>query len=57
MFFAWTKQFFIATGLFALVLTGQTLNIAAKEKHTAEKALKEAQRTVRVTTTSQIQFN
>ena len=57
MIFAWTKQFLMATGLFALVVTGQTVNLVIKEKRLAEKHLEEAQRTVRVTTVSQIHFN
>ena len=57
MIFSWTKQFLMATGLFALVLTGQTINMVAKEKRITEKALEDAPRTVRVTTASQLQLN
>ena len=57
MIFAWTKQFLMATGLFALVVTGQTVNMVIKEKRLAEKHLEEAQRTVRVTTGTHINFN
>ena len=57
MIFAWTKQFLMATGLFALVLTGQTVNMVMKEKRIAEKALEDASRTARVTTASQIRLN
>lgn len=49
MIFSWTKQFFVATGLFALIFTGQTINLVLKEKRLAEKHLEEAHRTVRVT--------
>lgn len=48
MIFAWTKQFLLATGLFALVLTGQTLNMVVKEQHVAKKQLKDSYRTVRI---------
>jgi uncharacterized membrane protein len=54
MVFAWTKQFLMATGLFALVLTRQTVNMVVKEKRIAETALKDAHRTVSITTVSQI---
>lgn len=57
MFFSWTKQFLIATGLFALVLTGQTVNMVVKEKRIAEKALEDTSRTARVTTAGQIYLN
>ena len=57
MIFAWTKQFLMATGLFALVVTGQTVNLVMKEKRLAEKHLEEAQRTVRVTSGSQYHLN
>jgi len=49
MIFAWTKQFLMATALFAVVLTGQTVNMVMKEKSIAEKALNDAPRTARVT--------
>ncbi len=52
MIFAWTKQFLMATGFFALVLTGQTVNMVMKEKRLSEKQLDEAYRTVRITKTS-----
>lgn len=52
MMFAWTKQFLLATGLFAVVLTGQTVNMVMKEKRIAEKQLEVANRTVRVTTST-----
>jgi hypothetical protein len=54
MVFAWTKQFLMATGLFSLVLAGQTVNMVVKEKRIAETALKYAHRTVCKTTVSQI---
>ncbi len=57
MIFAWTKQFVMATGIFALVLTGQTVNMVLKEKRLAEKQLEEAARTVRVTTAAQYHYN
>ncbi|MBA2405738.1 MAG: hypothetical protein H0V66_13255 [Bdellovibrionales bacterium] len=57
MIFSWTKQFLMATGLFALVLTGQTINMVVKEKRTAEKALEVAPRSVRVTTANLNQLN
>ena len=57
MFFSWTKQFLLATGLCALVLTGQTINMVVKEKRITEKALEDARRTVHVTTASQLQLN
>ena len=57
MIFAWTKQFMMATGLFALVLTGQTVNRVVKEKRIVEQALEDAPRTVRVTTASQLHLN
>jgi hypothetical protein len=57
MIFSWTKQFLMATGLFALVLTGQTINMVVKEKRITEKALEDAPRTVRVTSASQLQLN
>jgi hypothetical protein len=57
MIFAWTKQFLMATGLFALVVTGQTVNMVVKEKRIAEKHLEEAHRTVRVTTGNQYDLN
>jgi len=49
MIFAWTKQFIMATGFFALILTGQTVNMVMKDKQLSEKQLNEAHRTVRVT--------
>ena len=52
MIFAWTKQFLMATGFFALVLTGQTVNMVMKDKRLSEKQLDEAHRTVRVTQTN-----
>jgi hypothetical protein len=57
MIFAWTKQFLVATGLFTLLVTGQTINMALKDKHLAEKRLEEAARTVRVTKGSQFHLN
>lgn len=58
MIFSWTKQFLVATGFFALVLTGQTVNMVVKEKRMAEKQLKEASRTVRIpSATNHIRFN
>jgi len=57
MIFAWTKQFLMATGLFALVLTGQTVNMVMKEKRVAEKALEDAHRTVRVASAGQFHIN
>jgi hypothetical protein len=57
MIFAWTKQFLMATGLFALVVTGQTVSMVMKEKRIAEKHLEEAHRTVRVTTGNQYNLN
>ena len=57
MVFAWTKQFLMATGLFAFVLFGQTVNMVVKDKRTAEKALEDAHRTVRVTSASYIHLN
>jgi len=44
MYSAWTRQFLIATGLFALVLTGQTISMVAKEKRIAEKVMTDAPR-------------
>lgn len=52
MIFAWTKQFLLASGLFALVLTGQTVNLMVKEKQLAKEQLENATRVVRVTTTT-----
>ena len=52
MMFAWTKQFLVATGLFALVLVVQTTNMALKDKQLAEKQLEGASRIVRVTPAS-----
>lgn len=57
MIFAWTKQFLMATGLFALVVTGQTVNLALKEKRVAEKQLDNAHRTVRVATSAHFYLN
>lgn len=57
MIFAWTKQFLMATGLFALVVTGQTVNLVLKEKRIADKQLEEASRTVRVAKTSHYHIN
>lgn len=57
MIFAWTKQFLVATGLFTLVVTGQTINIALKDKRMAEKHLEDAARTVRVTKGNQHHLN
>lgn len=48
MIFAWTKQFLMATGIFALVLTGQTMTMVMKEKRASQEQLDKAQRTVRV---------
>ncbi len=57
MIFAWTKQFLVATGLFALVVTGQAINLALKEQRLSEKQLELASRTVRVTTGSHYHAN
>lgn len=57
MIFNWTKQFLVATGLFALVVTGQTVSMVLKEKRLAEKQLEEASRTVRVTSESHFHVN
>jgi hypothetical protein len=57
MIFAWTKQFFIATGFFALVVTGQTVNLVMKDKQLAEKQLKEAQRVAHSIQAPQAQLN
>lgn len=57
MIFAWTKQFLMATGLFALVVTGQTVNMALKEKRIADEQLDSAHRTVRVATSSNYHLN
>jgi hypothetical protein len=48
MIFNWTKQFLMATGIFALVLTGQTMTLVLKEKRATTEQLDKAQRTVRV---------
>ena len=57
MIFAWTKQFLMATGIFAIVLTGQTVNMVLKEKQLTEKQLEKATRTVRVTAAAQYHLN
>jgi|APGre2960657468_1045069.scaffolds.fasta_scaffold07296_7 hypothetical protein len=57
MVFAWTRQFLMATGLFALVVTGQTLNMFMKDKQLADKALESAQRTVKVSKPSTYELN
>jgi hypothetical protein len=57
MIFAWTKQFLLASGLFALVVTGQTMNLVLKEKRMAQEQLDSAQRSVRVATTTYFQIN
>ncbi len=57
MIFAWTKQFLMATGLFALVVTGQTVNMALKEKRITAEQLDSAQRTVRITTGTHYHVN
>jgi signal transduction histidine kinase len=57
MIYDWTKQFLLATGLFALVLTGQTINLVLKEKRVADKQLEKASRTVRVKTESHTHLN
>ena len=57
MVFAWTRQFLMATGLFALVATGQTLNMFMKDKQLADKALESAQRTVKVSKPSTYELN
>ena len=57
MIFAWTKHFLMATGLFALVVTGQTVNMVIKEKRLAEKHLEEAHRTIRITTNNHNHIN
>ncbi len=48
MLFAWTKQFLMATGIFALVVTGQTMTMVMKEKRASQEQLDKAQRTVGV---------
>ena len=58
MIFSWTKQFLIATGFFAMILAGQTVNMVMKEKRLSDKQLDEAHRTVRVThASSQLHLN
>ena len=47
----------MATGLFALVVTGQTLNMLMKDKQLADKALESAQRTVKVSKPSTYELN
>ncbi len=49
MILNWTKQFLLATGLFALVLTGQTVSLMAKDKRLSEKQLEKAAQVVRAT--------
>lgn len=57
MIFAWTKQFLMATGIFALVLTGQTVNMVLKENRLAEKQLEMSSRTVRVASAAHYHLN
>jgi hypothetical protein len=57
MIFSWTKQFLVATGLFALILTGQTINTLVKEKHISQKALENAPRSARLTSAAHLELN
>lgn len=57
MIFAWTKQFLLATGIFALVLTGQTINSAWQEKHLSQQQLDDASRTAHLSQAPQYQMN
>lgn len=57
MIFIWTRQFLVATGIFAMFMAGQTLNVIAKEKRMANEALEKASRTVRLNDTNQSHLN
>ncbi len=57
MMYTWTKQFLVASAVFAVVIAGQTANLLVKEQRMVEKSLEDASKTVRVSTGTQEHLN
>lgn len=58
MIITWIRQFCLASGMFALLVTTFSLSMSSKEKQLAQKQLSQAHITVKVkSTTPQINLN
>jgi|GEM_PF-4229641 len=57
MIFSWTKQFLMASAVFAIIIAAQAVSIMVEENRMAEQGLDDSYKTVRVMIGNQNHLN